>query len=87
VALGEWNVDLRCRVVRLERPAEVGYEIFAGDLLMLRLIQHVTPVSRGSELRWSCEAVDERLDPVLVRHHLNLSLQRFEAMLEPIATA
>jgi hypothetical protein len=85
VALGEWHVDLRCRVCRLERAVAVGYEVFHGDMLMLRLIQHLTPVARGSELRWSCEAVDARLDPVLVRHHLDVSLQRFLAVLEPDA--
>jgi hypothetical protein len=85
VALGEWKVDLRCRVARLERPVAVGYELFHGDMLMLRLIQHLTPVSQGSELRWSCAAVDERLDQVLVRHHLDASLQRFLAVLEPDA--
>jgi hypothetical protein len=83
VALAEWHVELRCQVVTLERPVEVGYEVVADDELVLRLVQHVTPVPGGSELRWSCAAVDERLDPVLVRHHLHRSLQRFRRMLEP----
>jgi hypothetical protein len=82
VTLGEWSVDLHCRVARLERPVAVGYEIFHGEVLMLLLTQHLTPVPQGSELRWSCEAVDERLDQVPVRHHLDASLQRFLAVLE-----
>jgi hypothetical protein len=83
VALAEWRVDLRCQVLTLERPVEVGYEIVAGHDLVLRLVQHVTPVPGGAELRWSCAAVGERLDRVLVRHHLNSSLERFRRMLEP----
>jgi hypothetical protein len=87
LALGQWSVDLHCRVARLDRPVAVGYEIFHGDVLMLRLVQHLAPVAQGSELRWSCEAVDERLDQVLVRHHLELSLQRFLVVLKPKADA
>jgi hypothetical protein len=87
VALAEWHVDLRCQVVKLDRPVEVGYEIVARDELVLRLVHHVTPVPQGSKLRWSCAAVDERLDPVLVRHHLNISLERFVGMLQPGALA
>jgi hypothetical protein len=87
LALGQWSVGLHCRVVRLDRPVAVGYEIFHGDVLMLRLTQHLAPLTQGSKLRWSCEAVDERLDQVLVRHHLELSLQRFLVVLEPNADA
>jgi hypothetical protein len=82
VALGEWQVDLHCCVATLERPVAVQYEVFHGDVLMLRLTQHLTPAARGSDLRWSCEAVHERFDQVLVRHHLEVSLQRFLAVLE-----
>jgi hypothetical protein len=55
VALAEWSVDLRCRVVRLGRPVEFAYKVFPDEELMLRLIQHLTPVlearSRGGRVK------------------------------------
>ncbi len=85
VALGEWKVDLRFRVARLERPVAVGYELFYGEVLMLRLIQHLTPVTGGIGAavlvcsRRRATRFGARPAPS------GLSLQRFLAVLEPIA--